>query len=110
MNNLKQFIIWWAKDATKAIRESWPDFQFRALQFFDFMSVLILAALGLLAIVAAIGYYVSPSEPWIYFSTVAKWAIIPALHLTARHFYFKWQEWLREQKKLLDTLSQKNFS
>lgn len=64
----------------------------------------------LFTIVAIVGYYVSTSGPWIYYSTLAAWAIAPVLYLLSRYFYFKWQEWQREQERLVETLSRKNFS
>ena len=110
MNNLKQFLIWWAKDSTQSIREYWPELRFRALQFFDVISILMLVASLLLTIIAVLSAYFDKDGAWINYSTLVVWAIMPSLYLLSRYFYFKWQEWQQEQARLLETLSRKNYS
>lgn len=110
MNNLKQFLIWWLTDSTQSIRKHWPEVRFRTLQFFDVISILMLVAILFLTIVAALSAYFDKDGAWFDYLTLAVWAITPALYLLSRYFHSKWQEWQRDQARLLETLSRKNYS
>ena len=108
MNNLTQFLIWWVADSTQSIRKYWPELRFKTLVLAEFISMLMLAATLLLTIVAVLSAYFDKDGAWFNYSTLMVWAITPALYLLSRYFYFKWQDWQRDQARLLETLSRKN--